>query len=237
MNRRVSLPGVDELFGARPSGPDRGPASGADRADTTAAEPGTALTVLRQAVAGEDAAVQAARAAAQDLRPPSPEVGALLRWLAVDHDTRTVVEVGAAGGVSGLWLLAGMSAGGVLTSLELDPHAHRLAASALEGADTEARVRSIQGEGATLLDRLADASYDLVLLQNDHAAYPEHLTRARTLLRPGGLLVARGVLPVGDHEEPLGRFLHDLLEDPGFSATVLPLDDGVAIATRTPERT
>lgn len=240
MNRRASLPGVDELFGVRTPTP---PPSGGGDAGEGAVAPGpvagddglgAALAVLRQAVAGEDPAVQTARAAAADLALPSPEVGALLRWLVADRAVRTVVEVGAAGGVSGLWMLPAMPAGGVLTSLEPDADAHRRAVTALEGAPTDSRVRSIHGEATTLLARLADDGYDLILLQSDHGGYPGHLERARSLLRAGGLLVARGVLPVGEHEEALGRFLHDLTEDPAFTATVLPIDDGVALATRLP---
>jgi predicted O-methyltransferase YrrM len=240
VNRRASLPGVDELFGARPHAPatrrptgDAGPPEEPVMADDETLAAG--LAVLQQVVAGEDPTVNAARTEAEHLAVPSPEVGALLRWVVADRGVRAVVEVGSAGGVSGLWMLPAMPAGGVLTSLEPDPEAHRLAAAALETSPTDCRVRSIQGEATTLLERLADRGYDLVLLQGDHGGYPDHLERARSLLHPGGLLIARGILPVGEHREPLRRFLHDLVEDPAFSVTVLPIDDGLALATRLPD--
>jgi predicted O-methyltransferase YrrM len=127
-----------------------------------------------------------------------------------------------------------MTRGGVLTSLEPDPETYRLATTAFKEV-AGSRVRSIHGDVSTLLERLADASYDLVLLQADHGSYPQHLVSARTLLRPGGMLVARGVLPTGEHRLALTRFLHDLVEDPALSATVLPIDDGVALANRLPD--
>jgi predicted O-methyltransferase YrrM len=238
VSRRVSLPGVDELFGASSTAApaERSPArdEGPDeqRAEAEVAE---ALTAVRRLAAVEDPAMLAARRAAEHLAPPSPEVGALLRWAVTATHARTVVEIGAAGGLSGLWVLTGLPEGGVLTSLEPDPDGHTVARRAFDGGQAGTRVRAIQGDAATLLSRLADGSYDLVILQAEPAAYPEHLGRARTLLRPGGMLVARGVLPAGEHAEPLGRFLHDLVEDPGFSATVLPMDDGIAIATRLAE--
>jgi predicted O-methyltransferase YrrM len=232
VNRRASLPGVDALFGAGPGTREQGqtaPEATPGPGNTAVVE---AVAALRQVAANEDATLRSVRAAASELETPSPEIGALLRWAATACRARTVVEIGSAGGVSGLWLLEGMAEGGVLTSLEPDPAAHRLTAKAFEGIAAGPRVRSIHGDAATLLERLADASYDLVLLQTDRGHYPEHLARARDLLRPGGMLIARGILPTGEHQEALTRFVHDLVEDPGFSATVLPIDDGVALANR-----
>jgi predicted O-methyltransferase YrrM len=238
VNRRASLPGVDELFGVRSPAPAEGtttdpsvarsePDGGGDRDALDAG-----LAVLRQAVHDEDPALQAARAAAADLDVPSPEVGALLQWLVADRGVRAAVEVGAAGGVSGLVILSGMRAGGVLTSLEPDTDAHRRSVAALASGPTDSRVRSIEGEAGTLMARLADQAYDLLLLQSGHHDYPAHLVRARSLLHPGGLLVARGVLPVGEHAEALTAFLHQLREDPAFHAVVLPIDGGLTLATR-----
>jgi predicted O-methyltransferase YrrM len=238
VSRRVSLPGVDELFGTSSTAgeherPAQAPRDDDRRAEAEVAE---ALGTVRRLAAVEDAAMLAARKAAAHLgTTPSPEVGALLRWAVTATHARTVVEIGAAGGLSGLWLLSDLPDGGVLTSLEPDPDGHTIARRAFDASEAGTRVRAIQGDPATLLSRLADDSYDLVVLQAEPASYPEHLARARTLLRPGGMLVARGVLPAGEHAEALTRFLHDLVEDPAFSATVLPMDDGVAIATRLVE--
>jgi len=236
VSRRTSLPGVDELFGksGRPGDRERSSAQDpaftpADRTDHPTTE---ARAVVRQMTADEGATIRGAREAAQDVEVPSPEVGALLRWAATACEARAVVEIGSAGGLSGLWLLQGMTRGGVLTSLEPDPETYRLATTAFKEVAAGSRVRSIHGDVSTLLERLADASYDLVLLQADKGSYPQHLVSARTLLRPGGMLVARGILPTGEHRPALTRFLHDLVEDPALSATVLPIDDGVAIANR-----
>ena len=258
MNRRTSLPGVEELFG--PSGPpgERMRSRQADPAEEERPEPpavsapaapesaghaaattgvdaaqAEALGLVRQVAAVEGPALRAAREAAADHDVPSPEVGALLRWAASVTRARAVVEIGSAAGVSGLWLLAGMTPGGVLTSLEPDPEVHRRTTNAFKDLPADPRVRSIPGEASTLLERLADASYDLVVLQTDQGRYPEHLARARDLVRPGGMLLARGVLPAGEHHAVLTRFLHDLVEDPTLAPTVLPLDGGVALAHRS----
>ncbi|MFP4635292.1 MAG: O-methyltransferase, partial [Nitriliruptoraceae bacterium] len=90
----------------------------------------------------------------------------------------------------------------------------------------------IRGDAATVLPRLSDGGYDLVVLQTLPAAAPELLEHARRLLRTGGVLVVRGALRPGEHAERLARLLQALADDPGFSSVVLPLDDGLALATR-----
>ena len=85
---------------------------------------------------------------------------------------------------------------------------------------------------ATVLPRLSDDAYDLALLQTAGAATPELLDHARRLLRVGGVLLVRGALRPGDHADALARFLHNLAEDATFAATVLPLDQGLVLATR-----
>jgi predicted O-methyltransferase YrrM len=190
------------------------------------------LAEVRRLTAVEDEPLTQARRRATGVAP-TPEVGALLAWAAATVRARAVVEVGAAGGVTGLWLARGTADRGVVTSIEADPHAHGLASEAFGQASRASKVRSIHGEPATVLPRLADGGYDLVLLQARPADYPEHLEHARRLLRPGGVLVARDVLRRGEAGEALARFLQRLSEDvEGFTTTVLPLDDGVALATR-----
>lgn len=238
MNRRASLPGVDELFGAREAPtPERREDVSApaplDRASRIDAE---VQATVRRLTAHEDEALVAARHRAADVVPlPMPEVGALLRWAVRATQARTVVEVGAAGGVTGLWLLGALPPRGVLTSLEPDPHAHGLAKDAFQRIGAGSRVRSILGDAATVLPRLADASYDLFLLQGNRGDFPADLGHARRLLRPGGLLLVRGVLRMDEHSDAVGRFVEELAEDPAFDAAVLPVDDGVALATRRGE--
>lgn len=190
------------------------------------------LEEVRRLIAPEPEPIGVARARAQDLAPPPAEVGALLRWAVHTCDARAVVEVGSTGGVSGLWFLGSLPARGVLTSIESDPHAHGLATDAFATSDRGDRVRAILGDPATVLPRLSDGVYDVALLQSDPAGTPDGLVHMRRLLRPGGLLLCRGVLRPGDHGEELARFVHELAEDPAFTATVLPVDGGLAIATR-----
>jgi predicted O-methyltransferase YrrM len=228
---RPSLPGVDELFGnaAGRARREREPAAErpADAIDTAS------LKVARRAFADEDDAVKEARRRSGGAgSPPSPEVGALLRWAVRASGAHAVIEVGSAAGISGAWLLEALPDGGVLTSIEPDAHLHGLAAETYRSLSVGSRPRSIHGEPGTVLPRLADDAYDLLLLQADPAGYPDDLGHARRLLKDGGLLVARGVLRGGEYADGLDRFLTALGDDPGFVGTVLPVDGGLVLATR-----
>ena len=188
----------------------------------------------------ESSAMEAARARSSEPDgPPTPEVGALLAWLARWVGARTAVEVGSAAGLTGLWLLRGLAERGVLTSVEPDAHRHGLAAQAFSEAGVSARVRAIEGDPTTVLPRLADAGYDVVLLQQ--GADPEQLQHALRLVREDGLVVVRGVgrrpraravvagLVGGDRDDPM----EVLVDDPRLDVTLLPLDDGLLLARRT----
>lgn len=169
---------------------------------------------------------------------PTADVGALLAWLSRCVGAHTVVEVGSAAGVTGLWLLQGLDERGVLTSVEPDAHRHGLASQAYAEAGVTSRVRAIEGEPATVLPRLADAGYDLVLLQSGDD--PDHITHGLRLVREGGLLVVRGAtagprarsvvagLVGADDDDPLGS----LASDATLDVTHLPIDDGLLLARR-----
>ncbi|MFP5309518.1 MAG: O-methyltransferase [Actinomycetes bacterium] len=212
---------------------DLDPMTGAPEAAEPPVPP--ALVAARRLVAAEDEALLAARARATPAdRVPPPEVGALLAWAATTCAARHVVEVGSAAGVTGLWLLTGMEERGVLTSVEPDPHLHGLATRSYDSAGVAERVRSIHGEPAEVLERLSDGTYELVLLQGDPAAYPAHLEHAVRLLKPGGMLLARGVLPTDPADDPeggLATFVAYLAEREDLAVTVLDVDGGLALAT------
>ena len=196
---------------------------------------------LRALFAAEERVVVDARtrATAGDLTPStppaSPEEGALLRWLAgrLPRDgVSDVVEVGAAGGVGALHVLPALPPDATLTIVEADTQAHALAAEALEVAGHAERVRTILGEPAEVLPRLADAHYGMCVMQGAPARTAALLDDVLRLLVPGGLLVIRGVLRRGEHGPALARLLGRVADDERLDATVLQEHDGLLLATR-----
>src|SRR3954463_12869942 len=92
----------------------------------------------------EDEVIAAARARAEEVgvAPIGSGGGAALRFLAAVLGARAVVEVGTGTGVSGLWLLRGMSQDGVLTTIDTEAEHQRLAKQTFtEGGIAAQRAR------------------------------------------------------------------------------------------------
>jgi predicted O-methyltransferase YrrM len=174
--------------------------------------------------------------------PVGAAAGATLSFLAATIGARAVVEVGTGTGVSGLWLLRGMAADGVLTSIDVDPESQRAARTAFLAAGYgPSRLRLINGMGLEVLPRLTDAAYDLVFVDALPVEYPRHLDEAVRLLRPGGLVVIDDVLRggrVGDATatDPatvaLREVARQVREDDRLVPVLLPVGDGLLCALR-----
>lgn len=192
----------------------------------------------------EDDAVIAARARAEELgaTPVSPAVGALLALLARAADARAVVEIGTGTGVSGLWLLNGMSADGVLTTIDPEPEHHRAARASFAGADiAPGRTRLINGTPVEVLPRLSEASYDLVFVDGPLLDLPRFVREAVRMLRPGGVVVVHNATAhgtVGDpaRTEPPTAAAREaallIADDEQLLPVVIPLGPGVLAAAK-----
>ena len=158
----------------------------------------------------EDEPLLAARANAADLggtEPVIPAVGAALRFLACAVGARTAVEIGTGCGSSGIWLLRGMRPGSTLTSVDTEPEYQRMARKAFAQAGfAQNQARLILGRALDVLPRLSDGTYDLVFCDADARDYPDYLTAALRLLRPGGVVAFNNALLAGlaDPADPPG---------------------------------
>ena len=158
--------------------------------------------------AGEDAVLQTARTLAGELGlvPVSPGAGAVLRLLAAAGGAKALVEIGTGTGVSGLWLLRGMRADGVLTTIDTDSEHQRIARRVfVEAGYPAGRTRIITGRALDVLPRLADGVYDLVFADADRTEVAACTEAALRLLRPGGTLALNGALAGGRIGDPTAR--------------------------------
>lgn len=192
----------------------------------------------------EDEVLASARARAEEVGvvPVHPGAGASLRFLAAVLDARAVVEIGTGTGVSGLWLLRGMRADGVLTTVDVEAEHQRLAKQTFSEAGIPAqRARTIPGSALDVLPRLTDGHYDLVFCDGDKREYAAYLAEALRLLRPGGVVVFDNALwhdrvadPSQRDEETvaireLGR---TVAEHDGLVSVLLPVGDGLLCAKK-----
>jgi predicted O-methyltransferase YrrM len=169
--------------------------------------------------------------------------GSALAFVAAACRAKVAVEVGTGAGVSGLYLLAGMPRGGVLTSIDVEPEHQRAARRAFaEAGFGPGRTRLIIGRGLDVLPRLTDGGYDLVFVDAPRTEYPRYHEQAIALLRPGGVLVFAGLPAEGQATEParserevaaLRQVLRAVRENDGLVPALLPLDAaGLLVAAK-----
>ena len=192
----------------------------------------------------EDALLAAARERAVDIGAGAvtPAVGALLSVLTKLSGGKAVAEVGTGAGVSGLWLLSGMSDDGVLTTIDIEPEYLRLAKQAFSEAGIgPSRTRLISGRAQEVLTRLADESYDLVFIDADPIDQPEYVVEGVRLLRPGGVVVVHRAALGGRAADPAARDAEVvavreaarlIAEDERLTPALVPLGDGILAAVR-----
>ncbi|RJL33455.1 O-methyltransferase [Bailinhaonella thermotolerans] len=175
--------------------------------------------------------------------PVLPGGGSALRFLAASIGARSVVEIGTGCGISGIWLLRGMRPDGTLTSVDVEPEHQRLAREAYaEAGFAGSRVRLIAGRALDVLPRLADGVYDLVFCDAVKQEYPDYLTEAMRLLRPGGIVAFDNALWHNRVADPaqrdqdtvaireLGKLVRD---DDRLVPVMIPLGDGLLAAVKT----
>ena len=192
----------------------------------------------------EDAVLAAARERAVEIGAGAvtPAAGALLSLLAKLRAAKAVAEVGTGAGVSGLWLLSGMSDDGVLTTIDIEPEYQRLAKQAFSEAGIgPSRTRLISGRAQEVLTRLADESYDLVFIDADPIDQPDYVVEGMRLLRPGGVIVVHRAALGGRAGDPEARDAEVaavreaarlIAEDERLTPALVPLGDGLLAAVR-----
>jgi predicted O-methyltransferase YrrM len=153
-----------------------------------------------------------------------------------------VVEIGTGTGVSGVWLLRGMRADGVLTTVDIETEHQRLARETFtEAGFAQQRIRTIAGAALDVLPRLTDGHYDIVFCDGDKAEYSAYLKEALRLLRPGGVVAFDNALwhdrvadaSQRDEETTTIRELgKEIAETDTLVSVLLPVGDGLLMAKK-----
>jgi caffeoyl-CoA O-methyltransferase len=185
------------------------------------------------------------QAAREDIPISDPEVGRLLAILARAAGARLILEIGTAIGYGALCLARGAPQARVV-SIDTDPRRQADARSYLERAGVIDRVELVLGAALEVLPRL-EGPFDLAYVDAVKAEYRRYLDLLLPRLRVGGLVVVDNLLWAGEVAEPpppeagardgqaeaLRSFNGYLMMHPQLEAVVLPLGDGVGLATKT----
>lgn len=173
----------------------------------------------------------------------SPATGNFLAVLAASHTVKNMAEVGTGTGVSGLYLLSG-STDSVLTTIDIESEAQTHARENFAATGMrQARYRVINGRSADILPRLANDSYDLVLIDADPLEAAGDVAEALRMLRSGGVLVIAHALDadrVGDPTKrdektvALRNLGKELADTEGLRTSLVPIGDGLIVAVKRP---
>jgi predicted O-methyltransferase YrrM len=155
---------------------------------------------------------------------------------------KAVVEVGTGSGVSGLALFAGMQPDGVLTSVDIEAEHQQAARAAFlaVGIPTQ-RFRLIAGPALSVLPRLSDGGYDMVLIDADKAEYAEYVEQGLRLLRHGGVLAVDNALwhdrtadgsNIDSETEAIRNALNAVRDNEDLVPSLLPVGDGLLVAVK-----
>lgn len=180
----------------------------------------------------------AARQQAHDLGTSvlSPATGNFLAAVAASPAVKTIAEIGTGTGVSGLYLLSG-SPDSTLTTIDIDTEAQTYAREAFASFGVRnGRFRLINGRSADILPRLANNSYDLVLIDADAMEADGDAAEAIRMLRRGGILIVTHALNNDRVADPAKRdevtvamrnLGKELIADESLITSLLPLGDGL----------
>ncbi len=194
-----------------------------------------------------DAALSRARSEGLPPIEVAPNMGKLLYILAASIGATRILEIGALGGYSTIWLARALPADGRLISLELEAHHAEVARANLKSAGLAERVEVRVGPALSGLVALAGQGaepFDLVFIDADKPSYPSYFERSMELVRRGSLVVAdnavrAGSVADGSREDPgvqgPRRMLELMGSDRRVEATVIQTVgvkgyDGFAIA-------
>jgi len=199
---------------------------------------------LRELFAAEDAALVAIRERQAAAQLPSINVsadeGRLLAVLLTAVGARRVLELGALGGYSGVWMARALPPGGRLTTVEFDPRHARVARDAYRAAGVADRVELIEGAALDVLPTLAPG-FDAVFVDADKAPMAKYFEWGMRLLRVGGLLLGDNAFHDGKVADPavtapdtegVRAFNRLAARDPRVVATVVPIRDGLLVGVK-----
>jgi predicted O-methyltransferase YrrM len=145
----------------------------------------------------------ALRASAEAGLPPinvSPPQGMLLMLLARAMGAQRILEIGTLGGYSTIWLARALPAGGLLTTLELDPKHAKVAAANIRRAGLSRVVEIRQGPALETLPKLQverKDPFDLFFIDADKPSNADYFAWAVKLSRPGSLIIVDNVIRDG----------------------------------------
>jgi predicted O-methyltransferase YrrM len=191
----------------------------------------------------EDFYMQQARKNGAEVGAIDPSTGSAGFISTIAHmiHAKSIVEIGTGSGVGALWLFAGTDKESAITSI--DPiRENSLGAKSIveEAGYSQQRLRCITGAPIDVVNKLADANYDLVVIRvaSDLVDLVQESFR---LLKSEGTLIIDNALDGGKVADPTQRdpesisrrdAVKSIKEDDRWSSTISPIGGGILLAVK-----
>jgi predicted O-methyltransferase YrrM len=178
-----------------------------------------------------ESVLRSIKAADKGLLAVSEEDGRFLRVLVAARGAKSILEIGAASGYSGIWLgLGARESGGHVIAIEYDAQRAKEAADNVRKAGVADVVRVIRGDAFAEIPKLPGA-FDLVFLDAWKPDYKKFFDMVYPRLNPGGVFVAHNVVNKKNEMEP---FLRTILAHPSLYTTIVsPSGEGMSVSYKT----
>jgi predicted O-methyltransferase YrrM len=160
----------------------------------------------------------------------SEEDGRFLRVMVAARSAKSVLEIGAASGYSGIWLgLGARESRGKVVAIEYDPQRAKEAKANVQKAGLTDVVTVIEGDAFKEIPKL-QGTFDLVFLDAWKPDYKRFFDMVYPRLDPGGVFLAHNVVNKASEMEP---FLKTIQMHPGlFTSVVSPGSEGMSVSVK-----
>lgn len=175
----------------------------------------------------------------------SPEQGEYMRWLVTTLGVRRALEVGTFTGYSALAVALALPDDGEIVCCDINEQWTDIARRHWAAAGVDHKIRLHLAPASQTLDALRkngeNESFDLAFIDADKGGYSAYYEHALALVRPGGVIAIDNALWSGKVADPsvnddqttaIRSVVERVAADPRVMHTLLPIGDGLLLATR-----
>ena len=171
------------------------------------------------------------------------ETGRLLSVVVAAKQAENILEIGTAYGYSTVWMARALRPGGKILTIDPDRDRTAIAQRYFKQAGVDGRIDIRNQPALEVLPSLPKEHFDVVFIDAVKEEYCDYLRLSVPLLKKSGMLLAdnllwghRAALPPSDADAPaikaIRRFNEELLAHPQLLATIIPVGDGVGVASK-----
>ena len=170
--------------------------------------------------------------------------GSLLTLFSKLIHPKVILEIGTYTGYSALCLVNGLSANGILHTIEINDELESLAASFFEEAGMSDRIIQHIGDAETIIPGINER-FDLIFIDADKRKYLSHYNLVFPKVALGGVIIADNTLWAGkvvqkvvlNDEQTIGimQFNDFVKKDQRVETFMIPMRDGMTVLRKISE--